>query len=804
MAKKNMFRLVLLLLLFPAVRPILARIHYVRHAVSSPGAWSGRTPVYFSISEAIQAANKGDSIWVAPGKYDENIRLRDGIKLFGGFLGTEVCIHQRPDVWDDIARATIDGVGSERCITTASDNTIDGFRLTHGDDIWGAGVGIAYGSDVQLRNLLIESCRSSWAGAGIYVETLRQGTILIENVIIWKCQAVCGALEIAEITRSHVIVRHCTIVQNSAYGLEIPYHAGLRVATDRHEFYNCIVWDNYNPRVASSHANIWAWARDFIDYSYVGNSPWFAMDNQWGLPATHNIFESQVGAPGLIDPHQGNFYLTANSPCIGAGRGGVDLGALPFQPDRAPKIKLSTSQLDFGEQKTTLTFTIFNAGGRNLVWNLVASEKWITRLTPATGMLPPADSQHVTVNIDRTGLAEGDYSGMIQVNSNAPQQVINVHQQVSYNIPWIEVAPSKLTFALTLSAKSSVRQFITLHNRGQGKLEWTTQKTSAQNWLVLTPLQTDSLSGIEVMVTKADLIAGVYVDSIVVMASNAANSPVIIPITLIIAPPFTEQRVNCGSDQDYQDVAGNLWQRDQAYWPGGWGYVGGATYTHQDAIVNTLDDALYHTSRYNLSSYQFDLPNGRYEVTLHFAEIYYYRPHQRIFDVLIENQVVLSGYDIIFEAGHDCACRKTYQTQVLDGQLNLDFNASADYATISAIEVRYLAALSTNFKFTTPMPEVDSTPRPASSTRLQNYPNPFNPATTFSFTLATDAPVQLIIYNSVGQVVQVLLQQSLLAGNYELEWAGTNRQGVAVESGIYFAKLAVGTSNRVIKIILLR
>ena len=89
---------------------------------------------------------------------------------------------------------------------------------------------------------------------------------------------------------------------------------------------------------------------------------------------------------------------------------------------------------------------------------------------------------------------------------------------------------------------------------------------------------------------------------------------------VVEADAFALVRVNAGAPA-YTDGFGNPWSPDQAYQQGSWGYVGGKTYSTGSAIANTTDDPLYQKVRYANFRYQFDVPNGEYEVTLYFAEI---------------------------------------------------------------------------------------------------------------------------------------------------------------------------------------
>ncbi len=67
----------------------------------------------------------------------------------------------------------------------------------------------------------------------------------------------------------------------------------------------------------------------------------------------------------------------------------------------------------------------------------------------------------------------------------------------------------------------------------------------------------------------------------------------------------------------------------------------------------------------------------------------------------------------------------------------------------------------------------------------QNYPNPFNPVTTIGFDLAKPSTVKLIVYDMVGNEVEVLINNmSFSAGNYEFAF---DASGLA--SGVYIYKL---------------
>ena len=87
---------------------------------------------------------------------------------------------------------------------------------------------------------------------------------------------------------------------------------------------------------------------------------------------------------------------------------------------------------------------------------------------------------------------------------------------------------------------------------------------------------------------------------------------------------------------------------------------------------------------------------------------------------------------------------------------------------------------------------------------FQNYPNPFNPTTTIRFQVPGLMKVRVVVYNALGQVVQVLLDRQLNAGEYQVVWDGTSETGAPVPSGIYFYELETDRARQIRKMILLR
>ena len=79
-------------------------------------------------------------------------------------------------------------------------------------------------------------------------------------------------------------------------------------------------------------------------------------------------------------------------------------------------------------------------------------------------------------------------------------------------------------------------------------------------------------------------------------------------------------------------------------------------------------------------------------------------------------------------------------------------------------------------------------------------PNPFNPETSFRISIpetGEDLHVHIAVYNTGGQQVAVLADESMHSGLYAVSWDGRDRNGNSVVDGLYIVTLeALGETRK--------
>ncbi|WKL46155.1 malectin domain-containing carbohydrate-binding protein [Flavobacterium pectinovorum] len=197
-------------------------------------------------------------------------------------------------------------------------------------------------------------------------------------------------------------------------------------------------------------------------------------------------------------------------------------------------------------------------------------------------------------------------------------------------------------------------------------------------------------------------------------------------------------RVNCGGSE-FTDSSGNTWFTDthkngQYTW-------GSLSWTDKfeklpdfyasqrttfDPISGTKDPELFQSFRYGVDklSYEFPVGDGEYLVELYFTEPWYGTggglncKGWRLFDVAINDNVVLKDFDIWAEAGHDKVLKKTFLVKSKNGKISINFpNVKSGQAIISAI------AIGTKKRFEKP---ADTSPKNIQNLVLSSYDKTIN------------------------------------------------------------------------------
>jgi beta-galactosidase len=176
-------------------------------------------------------------------------------------------------------------------------------------------------------------------------------------------------------------------------------------------------------------------------------------------------------------------------------------------------------------------------------------------------------------------------------------------------------------------------------------------------------------------------------------------------------------RVNCGGS-NYNDFNGNTWLADRALinhkssitnhcwfsssWTNDFAEMP-AFFASQrrtfSPIASTTDWPLFQSFRYgrNKLKYSFPVPDGEYLVELYFVEPWLGigsrsdSKGMRLFDVAINNKIVLRDVDIWTEVGTNAALKKTVKAKIIGGKLEITFpNVAAGQAVISALAIASL------------------------------------------------------------------------------------------------------------------
>ena len=177
-----------------------------------------------------------------------------------------------------------------------------------------------------------------------------------------------------------------------------------------------------------------------------------------------------------------------------------------------------------------------------------------------------------------------------------------------------------------------------------------------------------------------------------------------------------EFNVLLGSNRMFEDkVNSQIWIPEKEYTTGSWGYLGGepnrpktkyGSLPSSDLdILGAKNDPIYQTQRLGIESFKADVPDGKYMVTLHWAElesdtarelvynlgndIETKSTSERIFNVLINDNYVEKNMNLAAWYGEARAVVKKYEIVVLDGEgISIDFKSVKGIPVLNAFQIR--------------------------------------------------------------------------------------------------------------------
>ena len=171
--------------------------------------------------------------------------------------------------------------------------------------------------------------------------------------------------------------------------------------------------------------------------------------------------------------------------------------------------------------------------GMNVSWTASATASFI-RLDQVSGTTGSGPST-VTVSIDTTGLAAGNYAGQINFTANGVDYPVNVALSVAQSSEQLRLFVSPGSLKMSYQRNGQVPTANLSITSSGGALQW----TAAANvgWLSLSQTSGSTPGTVAVSLTPAagDLSNGSYRGTVTVTAPNAAGSPARVSVTLKVS-----------------------------------------------------------------------------------------------------------------------------------------------------------------------------------------------------------------------------------------------------------------------------
>ena len=277
---------------------------------------------FVTIQTGIDSASDGDTVLIHPGIYEGAYLFNKNINLFS--------LHSTTGDTSYISNTVIDDDGCPLMIYANIDEStrISGFTIQNGTGcVFGQGGGLYIEGSPVVDNLVIKDNNAHLNGGGICVN-LNSSPTFRDLIVKNNTGGSGGGIYV---TGSTIDMENCVISNNSTNGegggvfiAHAPSSPNLVNVTitgnTAAEAGGGIYCEYSNPSLVNS--ILWNNLPEEIDI-YSGTATVTYSDIQGGWEGTGNIDAD----PLFCNPDSGDYTLAENSPCIGTGENGTNMGA---------------------------------------------------------------------------------------------------------------------------------------------------------------------------------------------------------------------------------------------------------------------------------------------------------------------------------------------------------------------------------------------------------------------------------------------------------------------------------------------
>jgi len=272
-----------------------------------------------------------------------------------------------------------------------------------------------------------------------------------------------------------------------------------------------------------------------LTFSATTSTPWLTVSQPTATSLSVSL--NSAGLTGLTPGIQnGIIKITA----VGASNSPLSY-MVTLNVSSQPSLSIGPLSLNFsgqvgGANPASQPIQVTSTGG---TLNFTASAattsggNWLS-VSPVSGTTNPAAT--LTASVNTTGMAAGTYSGSITIAAtgaaNTPQTV-SVTLTLGSNL--LTVSTKSMSFAYQIAGAAPAAQPLTV---GSTSTALTFTASSGASWLSVAPASgtTIPLTPLSVSVSTAGLTPGTYTSAITITAAGAANSPLMVAVTLTVTP----------------------------------------------------------------------------------------------------------------------------------------------------------------------------------------------------------------------------------------------------------------------------